>query len=293
MFSVAATYVVAGKEGVKQYHLLRQRAFSKLGYGNGDVFHDTEKVQREVTEWHNYLRTIVRAQDAYTAKVLDIVDNSMLVMPGESRISGQDLTMVLGRIDSEAKRKNAAQVQPPEQILDFLDELMNGGQQRPEIEDIPRTITQSGADMFQEALLYRSLRSDGRSPVLRTPSGTPAIIRGTTTGRETLQDPRELAPYKQNAPFLPKSLPMRPIPPQLGITTVSGPIPSPSEPPIIPPVTFWEVEAELEEYGKKSRIPGLKLPSNTLNRRVSVFGKPFKDRDDQLIEHFKSRDIVS
>lgn len=165
VFSVAATYVVAGKEGVKQYRLLRQRAISKLNLGIGDPFHDTKNVLPEVIEWHRYLRTGVRAQDTYTSKVLDVVDQHMLITPGNSRISGQDLYYdKLRNIKVEAERQNEGQPPPPGQILEFLDDVMNGEEQgQLALEDIPRTISQSGAAMFKEALLYRSLRSDGLS----------------------------------------------------------------------------------------------------------------------------------
>lgn len=294
VFSVAATYVVAGKEGVKQYHLLRQQASFKSGRGVGDVFHDTEKVLREVTEWHRYLRTIVRAQDAYTSRVLDIVDKFMLITPGESRISGQVLTSTLFEIDKEAKSWNASQMQPPDEILDFLNDLMNGESQQPEIEDIPRTISQSGADMFQEGLLYRSLHSDGRSPAHGLPNGAAATTRRPITAREPFNYRIESPPFIPHAlstQHLSRTISVRPSPLELRIPTFSGPIQSP--PPVIQPVTFWEIEAELEKYGKKSLIPGLRPYPSTLTRRVSVHGRPIRNREDQLIKHFQSRDIVS
>ncbi|KAG6356312.1 hypothetical protein INS49_015699 [Diaporthe citri] len=251
VFSVAATYVVAGKEGVKQYRLLRQRALRKLGLGIGDPFHDNS-VLPEVTRWHQYLRTCVRTQDDYTAKVLDIVDRSMLIIPGEKRISGSDLHVSLARIHAHATGQPTNRAEPPVDILEFLDDMMasTADDQPPTLEDIPRTISQSGADMFEEALLYRSLRSEGRIPLPRH-AGSPQAILG----------------------HLPK------------ITTVLSS--EEASAPVNPPITFWEVEAELEQQNKKSS--GL---IKSLNRIFIPSSKLMKGRDEKLAKHFVNRDLV-
>lgn len=283
MFSVAATYVVAGKEGVKQYRLLRQRAISKLGHGYGDAFHDTRKVLPEVTQWHKYLRTSTRAQDTFTSKVLDIVDTFMLIIPGEARISGFQLSSTLAKINEDAQSQSHNQQQPPDDILEFLDEVMRStvAEHATSVEEIPRTISQSGASMFEEALLYRSMRSDGRTPIRK-------LVATETAERNPTSNDAEQQPYVTSH---------HPSSPHVGLGYSNLPYSTMSlaqsrnepEPCDDPPVTFWEVEAQLIQHGTKRSIPGFKV----LNKRVSVHGKTMGGKEDQLMIHFKNRDLVS
>lgn len=283
VFSVAATYVVAGKEAVKQYRLLRRTALCKVGLGDGDPFHNTKSVLPEVTEWHHYLRTCIRRQDYYTATVLDIVDNSMLIMPGEKRISGSDLNLKLAHIKAHAMRQCQGQPQPPEDILQFLEGVMasTGDKRTPTLEDIPRTISQSGADMFKEALLYPSLRSEGRPPLPRHADPLPTVFGENPA---IAIDPSWMTSYGDT------SLPLRQEP---GLSRPSLPrirtVLSSEETsaPVNLPITFWEVEAELEQQNKKS----FGLIKN-LGRIITPNSKLMKGRDDQLAKHFVNRDLV-
>lgn len=285
VFSVAATYVVAGKEGVKQYRLLRQRAILKLGHGYGDAFHDTRKVLPEVTQWHEYLRTSTRGQDTFTSKVLDIVDNDMLIVPGQSRISGPQLSSTLAEINKDAQRQNRDQLQPPDEILNFLDEVMRStaGERAASLEEIPRTISQSGASMFDEALLYQSMRSDGRTPIRK-------IVPPETDGMISSSSHAEQQSYAVSHPYLNHDV-------RFGYSNLPEIITDLANLPKYsnkraaddPPVTFWEVEAQLNQHGTRRSIPGITV----LNKRVSVYGKAMDGKEDQLLKHFKNRDLVS
>lgn len=75
VLSEAATWLVLGTEGVRRYRMIRGHQSER----KRDDFHDGYKVKRVVTEWHHYLRSACRHSDPYTRRVLDIVDNSMLV----------------------------------------------------------------------------------------------------------------------------------------------------------------------------------------------------------------------
>lgn len=284
MFSVAATYVVAGKEGVKQYRLLRQRALRKLGLGIGDPFHDTNSVLPEVTRWHQYLRTCVRTQDDYTARVLDIVDCSMLIIPGEKRISGSDLNVSLARIHDRAINQPGNRAEPPGDILEFLDEMMasTADDQAPTLEDIPRTISQSGAAMFEEALLYRSLRSEGRIPLPRH-AGSPQTILGQHPAIAI--NPSRMTSYGDTwLPLRPETVLSHPNLPRIS-TVLSSEDASAH---VNLPITFWEVEAELEQENKKSS--GL---IKSFSRIITPNSKLMKGRDEKLAKHFVNRDLVS
>lgn len=283
MFSVAATYVVAGKEGVKQYRLLRQRALYRLGFGIGDPFHDTNSVLPEVRRWHQYLRTCVRTQDDYTARVLDIVDHSMLIIPGEKRISGSDLHVSLARIHAHAMSQPSNRPEPPGDILEFLEDLMasTADDQLPTLEDIPRTISQSGADMFEEALLHQSLRSEGRIPLPRH-AGSPQ----TTLGQHPAIgiDQSRMSSYGNTClPLRPEADMRRPSLPNIR-TVLSS---EENSAPVNLPITFWEVEYALEQQKKKS--PGL---IRSFSRIITPNSK-MESKDEQLGKHFVNRDLVS
>lgn len=283
VFSVAATYVVTGKEGVKQYRLLRQRALSNLNLGIGDTFHNTKVVLPEVTKWHQYLRTCVRAQDDYTTKVLDIVDLSMLTLD-EERVSAADLAIRLDSIMMQARRTEH-RPQPPGDILEFLDDVMtpNEAGYSPVLKDLPRTSSHSGADMFEEALLYRSLRSEGRPPFPRN-----ARSRQSNYGHDSAPGPSEIdsdrgigAPTDAQAGPHHSGLSL--------ITTVSNP-----ERGLVhydPPITIWEVEEELSKIPGTGRIDRFR---EVIRRQSSSSKLPVMERrDDELLKHFHNRDLVS
>ena len=124
MFSVAATYAVLGKEGVKQYRVLRQKAMDRQGRGLGDSFHDGREVLDVVAEWHKYLTACVRKHDTYTSKVLEIVDQRMLIVPGEDRITGAELSQCLQDIHQDAGDTPA---EVPKAIDTFLAEDLKPG----------------------------------------------------------------------------------------------------------------------------------------------------------------------
>lgn len=287
VFSVAATYVVAGKEGVKQYRLLRRRAILKLGHGYGDAFHDTRKVLPEVTQWHEYLRASTRGQDTFTSKVLDIVDRDMLIIPGESRISGLKLSSTLAEINKDAQRQNRDQLQPPDEILNFLDEVMRSTADEPatSLEDIPRTISQSGASMFDEALLYRSMRSDGRTPIRKiVPPETDKMKSSSSHAERQSYAVSYHRPFSHHAGHGCSNL--------REINTDLADAPRDLNEPVQfddPPITFWEVEAQLIQHGTKRPISW----SSALSKRVSVYGIALDGKEDQLLKHFKNRDLVS
>ncbi len=276
VFSVAATYVVLGKEGVKQYRLLRQSAIGYLGIGVGDPFHDKEKVLEAVTHWHKYLRSTIRKDDFYTAKILDLVDNRMLIIPGEKRISGAALSKELKSIDEEATRSTN---EFPSYIADFIDRVTHPPKGSiSELEDVPRTISNSGTQLFSEELLYPSRRSEGRPVARFTQPGREDPLRGIGTGLDhsLIPDvPEGVSGFFTDA--------------QRAMTSLArGPQETSPLPPEDPPTTFWEVEADILECHAKHK----KYFNHYFKKRFSVYGKPLGGKEDQLERHFKNRDLV-
>ncbi|KAI1742816.1 hypothetical protein F4680DRAFT_27166 [Xylaria scruposa] len=278
VFSVAATYVVLGKEGVKQYRLLRKREIESLGIGIGDPFHNREEVLQVVIDWHRYLRSTIRRDDCYTAKVLDLIDSKMLITPGEDRISGTSLSQELKGIDEEA---NQTADEFPDYIAAFIDNITHSSKGGiSELEDVPRTISKSGKELFSEELLYPSRRSEGRPMARRMQSSPGDPLRGIGTGLDP--DPVLTVPERVSQFFTQA---------QRGALTSLDRTPqeAPLKPPD-PPITFWEVEDHIMEYlAHKKDYLSL---GNYLKRDKSVYGKKLGGKEDQLQRHFKNRDIV-
>jgi hypothetical protein len=110
VLSVAATWVVLGFPGIRQFINLRITAAERHLQPSMEVidrFHDGADVLPEIQEWHSYLREHVRKSDTATLKILDMVENSMLQRePGDRLTSSQlctELERRLKQAELEAK----------------------------------------------------------------------------------------------------------------------------------------------------------------------------------------------
>ncbi|KUJ16335.1 uncharacterized protein LY89DRAFT_719074 [Mollisia scopiformis] len=111
VFSIAATWIALGHQGVRKYTQLREeanhRALNSIAQsGNqdlprldsGDYFHDGRDVLPEVTAWHLYLRNILRGTDRVTSQVLDVVDHHMLIKDPRNRWQSSEVYEKLFKI---------------------------------------------------------------------------------------------------------------------------------------------------------------------------------------------------
>ncbi|KAK7914325.1 hypothetical protein PG985_012028 [Apiospora marii] len=265
VFSVAATYVVLGKEGVKQYHELRRNAKRPFEeqYIPSDNFHDTRAVLTEVTDWHKYLRLCLRSGDPYTSRILDLVDNEMLITPGDKRINavavnGEILTIIadgnttLGPTDI------------PNSIERFLSRL---SQEHATSQEIPHAGPQSGRQMFEEGLLdaawsLRFQRESQYSDFMEYdfPFATPNADPADNTHEHILQPAKFSVPepllypesyYAGNDPF-----------------------------------TIYQFEAELQK--RRTELVSMSF----FGRKGFSLCGPKKSREDRLRNHFTDRDII-
>lgn len=137
VFSIAATWVVLGYQGIGQFSILRERAFKRVIEGQlshdlqqestlkggGDYFHDGKEVLTDVKGWHDVLRSAVRNTDTITSQVLDLVDKDMLIGSAEDRITAKDLCTRLKQISTQidAAACGAGASDPvPESIMEAL-----------------------------------------------------------------------------------------------------------------------------------------------------------------------------
>ncbi|RDW91279.1 hypothetical protein BP5796_02444 [Coleophoma crateriformis] len=121
VLSMAATWVVLGYQGVCQFDHLRRKAIRELAQGqhrprvllediridlveaeSHDCFHNGHEVLPQVKSWHEYLRSAVRKSDKVTSRVLDLVDQKMLLSSATSRISAVQLCEELSDIARQA-----------------------------------------------------------------------------------------------------------------------------------------------------------------------------------------------
>ncbi|PMD45721.1 hypothetical protein L207DRAFT_630123 [Hyaloscypha variabilis F] len=111
VLSEAATWVVLGYSGIKTFATLRRQTLNRICAEHekdrlereteadrsvniplpGDYFHDGVDVLAAVTSWHTFLRNSVRRSDTITSRVLDIVDQGLLVSDIKGRWDAKTL----------------------------------------------------------------------------------------------------------------------------------------------------------------------------------------------------------
>lgn len=266
VFSVAATYVVLGKEGVKQYRELRKNARRPYGEQSvsSDDFHDTKAVLNEVADWHKYLRLCLRISDPYTSRILDLVDNKMLTTPGDRRINAVAVNEEMLDIIADGNT-TLGPTEIPNSIEKFLSRL---SQEHATGQELPHARPNSDRQMFKEGLLDAawSLRfqRESQSSDFNGYDFPFASPNGNSTGNNydyILQPTQSSVPepllhsdsnYLRNDPF-----------------------------------TIYQFEAEL-----KKRRTELVSMSFFGRKGFSLCG-PKKSREDKLRNYFNNRDIVS
>ncbi|KAL9021295.1 MAG: hypothetical protein Q9185_001500 [Variospora sp. 1 TL-2023] len=129
VFSIAATWVVFGYQGIKQFRRIREKAIetmrvrqrgsrSNSNLSAGDYFHDGHRVLETVTSWHRILRSSLRKTDSVTSDLLDLVDQKMLLGNAGARIKSTDLVTELKRILVQSER--GPRIEMPGNIMETL-----------------------------------------------------------------------------------------------------------------------------------------------------------------------------
>jgi serine/threonine protein kinase len=102
VLSEAATWLVAGYQGITLYRELRKKARRAEG-NTSDAFHNGIKVLPAVVDWHKSLRSRLRKTDTLTSLVLDLVENGMLLRDPEERLSAEGICAQLRMIYKRAQ----------------------------------------------------------------------------------------------------------------------------------------------------------------------------------------------
>ncbi|GKT46581.1 uncharacterized protein ColSpa_06762 [Colletotrichum spaethianum] len=275
-----------------------------------DVFHNGEEVLQDVLHWHKYLREAARQTDIFSAAVLDMVDNHMLVA-SERRWKAEKVCEEFERI---LKLKESKTSEVPPELLDLLQSIdlevertydHNSGIKRPDatettkrLKDIkippPDVEFESRWKLLDEEILPTAQRSRKLGEISATASraslSLPSSKRATDASQRYERDgsvQRHISTSSRNHP----------------LEMIASPVPMDSEDyhpqeeePQRDIVTVWQVKQELEETGLKYR-PKMKSLSSLFNKqKTTVKGKRswgnMDDLDKQLLKQFKDRDLI-
>ena len=132
VFSIAATWVVFGYDGLQQFGKVRENAINQIvsrafqsprpqrttSISAGDYFHDGHQVLKAVLDWHKVLRSALRNTDTVTSRLLDLVDGKMLLGSAHMRIKARDLYSELKNIIGQSE--TGPRLEMPGNIMEAL-----------------------------------------------------------------------------------------------------------------------------------------------------------------------------
>jgi len=117
VLSAVATWVILGSQAYDNYRQVHKLEISELrerlkknkrgsAPSGDDAFHDGTKVPSSVLNWHNFLRNSSRKADTISYRVLDLVDEKMLLEHPEKRLTFEQLCEKLNDILLCAKNEH-------------------------------------------------------------------------------------------------------------------------------------------------------------------------------------------
>ncbi|ORY57867.1 uncharacterized protein BCR38DRAFT_81607 [Pseudomassariella vexata] len=119
VFSVAATWVILGSQGMKQFQDVRRAAICDLKKKDridsdpdksvaDDAFHDGSNPLLDVKYWHDCLRQVIRSSDTTSALVLDLIDKKMLLADPKDRLVASEICDELKLLLCKARKRTDA-----------------------------------------------------------------------------------------------------------------------------------------------------------------------------------------
>jgi hypothetical protein len=319
VFSIAATWVVLGYQGIQQFNRIREKSIQKLVRDQqklpaaqrtnpkltaGDYFHDGIRVLPDVLGWHSVLRSALRQTDTVTGQVLDLVDQKLLLEKPALRLTAGGICLELKEILERAQ--NQPRIEMSATIEEFLREVDDDALSK------PRDSSSLGppATLGKSLTIIEARKSKLKQlPIMKTTHRS-QVLRSTFSQQHFRSEPEE--------PTITSS-PRAPSPPP----TMTGMMQDPNR-------TFSQSpESQIPAYGHDSRpstvvhtrqstsYPSIASPTRPrMPRRSKTSARPghqnvFQAREeveirgkakglfggeqkDKLLErHFGNRDIVS
>jgi hypothetical protein len=288
VFSIAATYVVLGEQGVKLYDCVRRHAHAKRNTGLiQDVFHVNEEVLKEVKAWHKYLRLTARRGDSITAAILNMVDSHMLVMPAEKRWEAKEVSDHFGKLLQNLEVDT-------EEVPEVIEEILRELDLRAEIgQESEKKVNRLDSDMAKKQFQQQDATEARTTTRPRFKSEAKLLeTRIKPTAQRSVHRKDLLKLINQSTPPLPTVVPLQAssqhFPPSPGGLTT--PVHMSDMYPLNPEVfTVFRMKEQLEAVGKDRSLGLFKAFKD---RRKSVKGA-WETGGDLLLPHYKDREIVS
>jgi hypothetical protein len=320
--------VALGYQGILQYAEFRKKAIknykqqshSQLGAESApednsseDYFHNGHEILPEVTSWHKSLRIILRKTDTITSRVLDLIDNKMLLSVPTKRLSAEETCNELRRIYKEGVE---AQLELDDKVPEIITEALRQLDDSAPAKALPKTPSEeSSPDLhsrnakskrLEVPLMRTTHRSEAFKPEPHRISPHLVDLEEFETRMGSVVVPTD-AEYRQHrdsgiqdvGPMSPQLAsytqldfaqpPERPYSAPNAIDpgmyeTPSRRLPAPhstmSNTPRAPPQNLFEARQKLDKSRKGVR-----------GRFRSLLGKQHKD--EVLSSHFNNRDLIS
>lgn len=321
MFSIAATWVVLGYQGIQQYNVIRQKAIQRIisdqqklpatqrptiPLSERDYFHDGVNVLSDVLKWHLVLRDALRRTDTVTSQVLDLIDNKLLLADPSLRLTAAQVCKELKDILSTAQEK--PRIRAPTTIEEYLREVDDNAPAKPRDSGSVSSLEKTGkSQTIKEARKSKLnrlpiMKTTHRSQVLRsilTRSGpwqikeeqTHNLLSGVSFTRK--MNSRESADQSNGLSQSPDHYTSPPVTPQ----EVHSPKRDSSRHFSDPTVPLTQNRPRMPRRPRTSIKEGYQSVFQAReeieqrDKSTSIFGT--KPKDEVLARYFGNRDIVS
>ncbi|TRX91142.1 hypothetical protein FHL15_007930 [Xylaria flabelliformis] len=195
VLSVAVTWVTLGYQGIMQFQTVRQAAIARVKSNpeatiahrlSDDAFHDGSSVLEDVTNWHYYLRQVMRKSDPVSDRILDIIDNEVLDKDGYYRLTSAMLYEKLNQLLDTAKNLNEQIAKPIIECIVSFDKTA------------PSTMKEYSDQRQKEA--ERFSRTDGdQSKHSNKSARLNNIVSARVAHRQVLDRPSQSPPTNRNS----------------------------------------------------------------------------------------------
>lgn len=208
VLSIAATWVVLGYQGIRQFNKLREKAILTIRTQQArlpkhrrtrpslatDSFHDGLQVLTAVTEWHKFLRSALRGTDTITRRILDLVDEKMLLRDPGARIGAGELCEELEEIIKQGKEE--LRIPVPMSIQSLLQEV---DAEAPQPSKSQLTTSIPSAPSIAPATIAEARKSKFLGPALQKTAHRSQVLRTILEPDEDITPPaNESYPLEAN-----------------------------------------------------------------------------------------------
>ena len=320
VFSIAATWVALGYQGILQYTEFRKKAVkdyqresqvgadgpSEANFSN-DYFHNGHVVLSEVTRWHETLRIILRKTDTITSLVLDLVDNHMLLGDPMKRFSAEKVCEELRNIFEKGEmRRSELGMEVPQLITDALCQLDDSAPANPSPKtpsgkassnSHSRNAKSARLEIPMMKTTHRSIYYKSKQDPMSPPLDDLDLMGETETLEPEVASNSLPHNVEKDAPFSPTRYQSMDELSQMtsSVTQSMYGTPLRKVPGAsnqfnnlrAPPQNVFQAKQQLDKESKKG-AKGL------ISKMKKVFGKETKETKDKVLSsHFGNRDLVS